>query len=340
MATPEEQQHLQQQQERLHQAVNTLFPAFEHYVQRQTELNSIQAEYITETRTSEKEKRTERFINNVRTWANEESQHVPCCDGSSAKSVREWIRNIRAASKRVPEQEQSRNYMIKLICKTARGDLFEEIDSIMNKGDRDRIEWKKIVEDILEAFLGPDEQDALRDELKKIKQGAREEIPEFNRRYTKAAALAYPSMSEEEKRNVTKLYMVALRAGRIQDRLFDKDPRLETLEEATEAAYSEWARARFRERALHSRPEPEPMEVDVVTIREEVARQEKEIRELRKQIEQQAVKSSIPSPSSCLFCKEEGHWKNECPKRKSYWAKRGETPRPLTVEERSQSAKN
>jgi hypothetical protein len=57
----------------------------------------------------------------------------------------------------------------------------------------------------------PDEQDALRDKLKRIKQGAREEIPVFNRRYLKAAEVAHPTMSaEEEESRLTTLYMVAL----------------------------------------------------------------------------------------------------------------------------------
>ena len=79
----------------------------------------------------------------------------------------------------------------------------------------------------------------------------------------KAASDAYPMPTREEKKRITTMYLVGLKKGRLQDKLFDRDPRLSDLEQATSAAYDEWARARYRERAMHElHQEHEPMEMD------------------------------------------------------------------------------
>ena len=284
----------------------------------------------------------------------EEAQHITNCDGCSVKSVREWIRGIRAAAKRVPDQSTVNSYMKKLISRTSCGDLFEEVEVALNKDDRDLAVWTEVIDHILDAFLGPDEQDTLRDELKKMKQGAREDIPAFNRRFLKAAEVAYPRMTDAEEATITTSYMVALRPGKIQDRLFDHEPRLISLRAATLGAYKEWARTRFRERVLQRRPEPEPMEVDSLTVREQLANQEKEIKALKKKLQNQtpAAEASprTPSPSNsstsgpgkqstppdrCLYCGEKGHWKRSCPKNKAYWERKGGPRRPLPPNERS-----
>ncbi len=59
-----------------------------------------------------------------------------------------------------------------------------------------------------------------------------------------------------------------LRKGKIKDRLFDHDSRLQTLEQETEACYKEWSRLTYRAWVLNdaSSSQEVPMEVDAVWV--------------------------------------------------------------------------
>ena len=164
------------------------------------------------------------------------------------------------------------------------------------------------------------------------------------------AEVAYPNTTAEEERKLTTMYLVGLRKGKIQDKLFDREPRLETLEDATEASYQEWARQRYRERALTSVPDPVPMEIDSLTIREKLSEQEKEIKSLKQKLATTKEKKAIPTNETnqtnttksqhnrdikCFFCHKPGHVKNECSLRDRYWDIKGGKPRSLPPEERA-----
>lgn len=325
--------------------INALLPAFDAFFSKQTELNSIQIEQLRQSAELGKEKKEKQALEEIRTWTTDAAQHVACCDGSSVKSVREWIREIKASSKRLPNGCDEDAFIKQLIAKTSRGELFDETERYLNKHTRGLVSWANLLNHVIEAFLGPDEQEALREELKRVKQSPREDIPAFNRRFMKAVELAYPQMDTEDECRVTIMYMVALRAGKLQDKLFERDPRLSTLEDATTAAYNEWARLRFRERALQtvrSDAVHEPMEVDSLTVRDQLANQQKEIQALKKQLETVNAEPVTPSRSTpivprdtCRYCREKGHWHRDCPKNKEYWAKKGGERRPLPPEERA-----
>ena len=367
-APAQDQLAADQAQQAVNQAVSTLFPAFDFYVRRQTELNEAQVKAINDNQKHQERCTVDSFGKKIRVWATEESQHVTTCDGGSVKAVRTWIRSVKAAQKRAPSD--SKDHCVKLlILKTSRGELFEEIDDFMNKNDRDLVDPDTILSHVLEAFLGPDEQDALRDELKKVRQAPREDIPAYNRRFTKTAADAYPLPTTEEKKRITTMYLVGLKKGRLQDKLFDRDPRLSNLEDATAAAYDEWARARYRERAMHEMTrEHEPMEVDgMVTVREAVSKHdraiekyEQELRALKQQLAASKISSPAPAvpaftpststPASgkgnlykgkpvnrdqCRFCGEQGHWVKDCEKNKEFWKRKGGERRSLPKHERA-----
>ena len=89
-----------------------------------------------------------------------------------------------------------------------------------------------------------------------------------------------------EEKSLAKWCLVSLVKGKIQDRLFDRNPRLETLATTTTAAYEEWSRLRFKERALCGTHDSthEPMEIDELTTREKIAPQEREIKTLKQRL--------------------------------------------------------
>ena len=134
-----------------------------------------------------------------------------------------------------------------------------------------------------------------------------------------------------------------MKRGHVQESLFRHKPRLVDLDQAVSQAYEEWAEVRYRERTLQeaksgASAETIPMEVDAlnITARETMADQEKTIKHLQKQFKDTTVSPSPIAKRSvtCYFCKQSGHIKSECPKRKDYWAKKGGEPRPLAASER------
>ena len=68
-------------------------------------------------------------------------------------------------------------FLMRLISKTAQGKLFEEIETFLNKNGRNAMGYHETLAHTLEAFLGPEEQDALKEELRKVKHSQRQDIP-------------------------------------------------------------------------------------------------------------------------------------------------------------------
>jgi hypothetical protein len=342
---------LQHQQQQLQQAIGTLLPAFDAYVSKQTELNqqNIELSHRNLQKDHEKAGRLER--EDLCKWVEEEARHVPNCDGDNVRGVREWIASVRSSGRRIPQGKGEDDYIKKLMVRTCSGDLFREIDNYMEKNNRDLVSWKPIIDHILEAFLGPDENEALEDELKKIKQGGREDIPAFNRRFSNMADIAYPKPTNSEKSELAVLYLTSLKKGRIQNRLADREHPVSTLEDATNAAYQEWARMRRSERILNpgrTEREEQPMEVDALTIREQLAEQDKELKALRKKVAERersaAEQPAKPKPSEsrkqtsqviCWYCDAPGHMKRDCKRNQVYWEKKGGERRPLPPDERA-----
>ena len=95
---------------------------------------------------------------------------------------------------------------------------------------------------IQQVFLGPDEANVLKEELRATKQTQREDVPRFNRRFTKAADLAHLHRRDgNTEESVTDRYMGALLNGKIRDRVFSHDPQLVMLDDAMRVASDEWA---------------------------------------------------------------------------------------------------
>jgi hypothetical protein len=79
----------QEYQAQMQQAIGTLFPAFDAYVQKQTELNAQNIE-LRESEPRRQQQRAEREVmEELERWVEEESRHVLACDGDSIRAVRE-----------------------------------------------------------------------------------------------------------------------------------------------------------------------------------------------------------------------------------------------------------
>jgi hypothetical protein len=203
-----------------------------------------------------------------RDWVSDEKEKIELCDGNVTKALRKWLRAINGSIPRLPAvlQPHADDAIKALIKKTIIGDLDEEYETFLNNApNRAGVTHQAVVQHLRDAFLGPDEGATLRDDLKTLKQQAREQIPTYNRRYKMDADYAYPlpraAMDEE---TLADMYMGSLKEGKVKDKVFGADPRLVTLHDSQRVAAEEWARQRRRARVQREvRGQHEPMEVDV-----------------------------------------------------------------------------
>ena len=87
--------------------------------------------------------------------------------------------HIAAAVQRVPAGLDAEVLVKALIQRTVRGDLCYEVDTVLTGNPQ--AGHQAITERLAEAFLGPDENNQLRDELKNMRPAGREEVPAYNR---------------------------------------------------------------------------------------------------------------------------------------------------------------
>ena len=207
---------------------------------------------------------------------------------------------------------------------TASQDLLDEIELHVRNAAQP-VTQLQLREHIINSFLGPDEANVLRDEVKTLRQGQREEIPTFNRRFLKAAAHAYPIPRDAEiEEQLTERYLASLLPGKIRERCFNHDPRLVDLNAATTAASNEWGKECRRIRIQREcKDEHMPMEVDAIQssiestdppLRESLAAIASGMRALRQQ-----RTTSWPTPigyrpkkGPCWTCGQKGHYRREC----------------------------
>ena len=118
----------------------------------------------------------------IKTWVNEEAQHVPIWDGGTITTTREYLRLVKLTVSRVLSAANKYDYTMKLYVKKSRGDLFKAIKE-SNKEKGCKAKWLEAVDYVSEIFLRMDGQDSLKDEMRKTKQSQREEVTVFNRQF-------------------------------------------------------------------------------------------------------------------------------------------------------------
>ena len=262
----------------------------------------------------------------LQNFVKEHKDKINLCDGSSLRSVREWLRSISASVHRVPQGQNVDNFVIAVMKATCSGDLLDEIESHLRAAQA-IVTHAQLRAHVNESFLGPDEANVLKDEVKVMNQGQREELPAFNRRFLKAADHAYPVPRDAQtEKMLTDRYLGSLMAGRIKDCCFNHDPRLVDLATATTVASAEWARQRRRQRIQREHTQHvEPMEVDSTDppLRETLSAMASSIRNLQAEVkelngtkEQQSTQPKAKR-GACWYCGIRGHHQRECRKRKT-----------------------
>ena len=274
-------------------------------------------------------------------WADDEKAKMEFCEGLTQRSVREWLRKIHNAFILLPAGFDANWCIKRLMTLTARGDLQEELENfIAIQPNQANIAHQALTNHISHAFLGPDEAETLKSEVKCMKQGVREQIPAFNRRFTKIADLAFPALGRaaDVEADLAGYYLNALQDGPIKDALFKHRPRLATLAAVKQAAAAEYTELRYQQR-ITGKPvqQEEAMEIAAIAqpLRELLAEYKQEVADLKKQIaslkraqqppprqsfQQQGKKPPRKpdgSPGDCFYCGKPNHIARECRKKKS-----------------------
>jgi hypothetical protein len=174
-------------------------------------------------------------------WLQTEQAIVPTCDGVSKQLVRTWMHSIRSAVDRIPHGQDVDTSIQKLIMATARGDLFQETEVFLaGQAHRGQTPYMAILAYVAAKFLGPDEEDFLKTAVQKVRQGAREELLSYCRRFKKVALPAYPQpWDAATDLKLAETFMTSLVNGKPKDRVFTAVPRLITLATTCDAALEE-----------------------------------------------------------------------------------------------------
>lgn len=200
-------------------------------------------------------------------WISRQKAKMEKCDGGGLRNVRKWIRHIHKASGRLPANVNNDSYMCTLMSDTSTEDLAEALDTINAANVGNPLPWAQVLAQINAEFLGPDEANSLKEDLRSMRQSAREDVPGYNRRFSKLADYAYPlPRAPDTEELVTDWYLGSLMAGKVRDRAFAHDPALVTLAAAMQVTSEEFARQRRQRRVTRHVPRcEEPMEVDVLS---------------------------------------------------------------------------
>ena len=187
----------------------------------------------------------------VKIWIKKTSQ----CDGSTVSAMREWLMDIDLVHENFGDSRVIQT--LDVATTVATSSLRREILRIMK--ETPGIKWREVREKLQNRFLSINENEALRQNLEKLKQSQTESVANFCRIFRDAAEQAYPPLSrnEDQQRLILRYFLQGLKSNELAKRL-NNEGRPNTIEEALKlvAQYEEDAdRYRRLERI------EEPMEI-------------------------------------------------------------------------------
>jgi hypothetical protein len=146
-----------------------------------------------------------------------------------------------------------------VVSRTAKGALLTEYERFMTaQANPAGVTWAAIHHHLRQAFLGPDEEEALIALVGKMRQGGQESIPDYNRRFQDAADDAYPGQRQPAiDRELVSTYLKSLKSESVVHKICDMDPRVVTLDGAIQQAYAIHTRLLRRDRILHEESDME-----------------------------------------------------------------------------------
>lgn len=152
---------------------------------------------------------------NRRSIADSQVKNIVPCDGHSAKSVREWIREVELT---LPYT----NRTIYVASQSARGSLRRELERFLEgQPIRANVTWPQARTHLQNSFLSQHEADQLRDDVKRVKQASYESSAAYGRRFRDAAGLGYPvaNRNNDQHRMLLNAYYKGLKDRTIVERL-------------------------------------------------------------------------------------------------------------------------
>ena len=265
-------------------------------------------------------------------------KRLPTCDGSTPQLVRDWLREVELT---VPYSTRT----VYIATQTARASLRWELEQFLEaQPNRDQVTWPQLKTHIQDSFLCPYEARRLRDEVKKLKQGAYETSAAYGRRFRDAADRAYPPVNGARNPDQTRIlleeYSRGLYSSTVKGRLCregrpDSFQAAMTLVQAYEA--DEYA---FRLSSGDSLDRiEEPMEVgavggtpwanDLAEVKRQVTGLASQFTKLMATIEKSNASAAAPSAKhskskskssarynslKCTYCDKNGHEARDCRK--------------------------
>lgn len=315
--------------------------------------NALIRQANVDARQAEKDKHTADEVSRAkREWVNDEAAKIEKCEGLPAMSMRNWLRSLKNALKRIPlidrdsvpnpdevQEQVNRDLGRKLMTRTARGELTLAIDEQIERNPAETVKDTLIA--IEEMFLGADEQAALKSELEELRQQggnkAEHQIPAYCRFFRQKADQAYGivDLSAEDDSKLAELFITSLYSEEIARELFEHDPQLVKLETAQTAAIDIYNRNRRMTRAWKGRRKHNPStrretpmeigQVDNAALQLRIAQLEAELASLKtgnkvsanpRQNKQFLGPRIAGSKTICFECKRPGHFARDCAERR------------------------
>ena len=249
--------------------------------------------------------------------------HIERCDGLVTEDIREWIRNVNLA---VKNTEGIPHNVRRISRKTTTGALYRAIERWCLAQENDaQITWDNVRKYVQDSFLGANEDERLRLELSKIKQGA-DGILMYNRKFRELADAAYGEQRQDEaERTVRRHYLTSL-----NDRDLAKKAILECDATTLEGLITYVDKIAMGMELYNTMFEgEEPMDCSVVgkekgatakpeksDVEKRLERQNTKIAKLQAQVESMSVRGPLPSRPGkrivCFQCGREEHMQREC----------------------------